>query len=683
MAGLEDKVDRLANALERMLDQGRFSGGGGTGGGGGGAANNGINSFNSGLNQTITSVSNLARGNSNLTTVIGDVTKVFGAFGPVGDLLGKTFGNISNELIQMNQSMMASSRYGMGFSQNLGLFTEQLAKAGIGQQQWVNLLQNNAKYLQGSASSAEQAANLFLTQSQALMKEGTVIQARLAGIDLSEFQDELIISTNMLKFNSIQSERTQKVLQDSVIQTTIEIDNMSRITGKSRQEIQKGIDNTMKSNTMQLAMMAMSAEELARYKVQAASINQYGEPVAKLFAEMSANRGNIVNKETGATAAALETIAPQAARALRELSTETDAERRKQLQIEFEFRMAEAAADKDRMKQFVALAERGEPGVKEIVQTLIQGQAIIGANLNALEAGGGTRAGFEAQRAEILRKAGLERRPGEEGATPGNQVSVAINAAEAGVKTIAAGLATGVNDLNTAAGKQLLELQLSNTYLQAFNTKAVTPEHISNLVKDAIGYSGRPTTPGSPGEPSAETKREFNIRNDANTPIHVQGTVRIDPTSPVTRQAFGSKDTFGDWFNGPSNLLSFMNEQGPEAVVPKGKIGEFINDMIAQSPGMLSGLQGSLRNSMAENNPTIAIQKAFEQFSSSINIPSTVSPSGSSSAINGSIVETKTTSDLHDAIEKLNSKMDKLITAVEDGANANVKAVKSRGNLIA
>jgi hypothetical protein len=212
---------------------------------------------------------------------------------------------------------------------------------------------------------------------------------------------------------------------------------------------------------------------------------------------------------------------------------------------------------------------------------------------------------------------------------------------------------------------------------------AVSPAKIKSLIEEAVGYSGRSTLPGSPGEPSAETKRQFNIRNDANSPIHVQGTVRIDPTSPVTKQAFGSKDTFGDWFGGPNNLLSFMNERGPEAVVPMEKVGEFMNDMVAKNPGMLSGLQGSLRNAMSENNPTVAIQKAFEQFSSSINIPSTISSSGTSSAINGSIVESKSTSDLHEAIEKLNSKMDKLITAVEDGANANVKAVKSRGNLIA
>ena len=296
MGVLEDKVDRLATALERMLDQGSFSGGarGGTTGSGGGT--NPYQSLTTFSTNFVSSAGGLVQGTGTLKSVIGDVTKVIGAFGPVGDMIGKITGSVADNLIQMNQNMLASSKYGMGFSQNIGLFTAELGKAGIGQQQWVQLLQNNSKYIGGSALSAQASADAFVKSSQLLMENGTVVQARLAGIDLSEFQDELLISTNMLKFNSIQSLATQEGLKNSVIQTVIEIDNMSRITGKSRQEIQKGVDATMKSNTMQLAMLAMSGEELTRYKQSAVTMNQYGTDVANMFAEMSANKGHIVSK---------------------------------------------------------------------------------------------------------------------------------------------------------------------------------------------------------------------------------------------------------------------------------------------------------------------------------------------------------------------------------------------------
>ena len=679
MGVLEDKVDRLATALERMLDQGSFSGGarGGTTGSGGGT--NPYQSLTTFSTNFVSSAGGLVQGTGTLKSVIGDVTKVIGAFGPVGDMIGKITGSVADNLIQMNQNMLASSKYGMGFSQNIGVFTAELGKAGIGQQQWVQLLQNNSKYIGGSALSAQASADAFVKSSQLLMENGTVVQARLAGIDLSEFQDELLISTNMLKFNSIQSLATQEGLKNSVIQTVIEIDNMSRITGKSRQEIQKGVDATMKSNTMQLAMLAMSGEELTRYKQSAVTMNQYGTDVANMFAEMSANKGNIVSKGGTETQAALNLISPQAAAIARQLSTESNAERRAQLEVEFRYRMAEATNDKVKMDRMVALAENGDPGIRQAVATLVQGNQILAADKAKLAAGGGTAEGFLAQEAKTRAQAGKEKSPLTEGATPGNQLSVALNAAEAGVKSIAAGLAQGTKSVMDVAGKELFEAKLKEVYLKAFDTKIIAPETLERIFKETINYSGQNTSGTRPGLKPNELVQQLPNINTGN-PLPITGTVRIDPTA-VPGKATGSKDTTGSWFEnfglGSLNML-----HGREAVVPEGKINEFINDMVAQSPGMLAGLQGSLRNAASENN-TASIQKAIEKLTASMNVPATISAASSPNPVNGTIIESKTTSDLHEALEKLNTKMEKLITAVEDGSSANVKAVKSRGNLIA
>jgi hypothetical protein len=680
MAGLEDRVERLTQTLERMLDQGSFSGGARSGTGGASSGANpyqGITNFST---QFVNSAGGLVQGTGDLKSVIGDVTKVIGAFGPVGDMLGRITESVSDNLMQMNRNMMESSKFGMNFGQNLGLFTQELALAGIGQKQWVTMLQNNSKYLGGSAESAQAAATMFVNTSQKLVKEGAVIQARLAGIDLSEFQDQLLMSTNMLKFNSLSSDATQKLLKDSVISTTLEIDNMARITGKSRQEIQKGVDAQMRTNTMQIAMLSMSADELTRYQKTAVTMNQYGQPLANLFAEMSANKGNVVSKEGNQTVAAVNLISAGAGDLLRRISTETNEERRKQLTDEFRFRMAEATNDKEKMRLLQARAEQGDPVLKEAIATFVQGQNLISGDNRLMEVGGGTMEGYLAQRADADAKRKKELSPLTEGATPGNQVSVAIQAAEAAVKSISAGLAQGTKDLIDVAGKELYEAQMSNVYLKAFAIEKYSPAAVENMFKEAVNYSGKDTSGTKPGLKPNELVQQLPY-NTAN-PLPVTGTVRIDPTA-IPGKATGSKDVTGSWFEnfglGSLNML-----HGKEAVVPEGKMAEFINDMVAQSPGMLAGLQGSLRNAASENN-SASIQRALEQFTSAINVPSTISPvSNTNSMANaGTIVETKSTSDLLASIEKLNTKMDKLITAVEDGSNANVKAVKSRGNLIA
>jgi hypothetical protein len=676
---LEDRVDRLTQTLERMLDQGRFSGGTNTVGNTTGPTGNPYAAASAGITGFVNSAGRFAQGGATFATVMDDVTKVMGAFGPVGQMMGSITGAVATNLVQMNQNLMASSKFGMGFSQNLGVFTEELAKAGIGQKQWVDMLQSNSKYIGGSALNAKASADAFLASSQALMTEGAVINARLAGIDLSEFQDELLVSTNMLKFNSISSDATQKLLKDSVVQTVIEIDNMSRITGKSRQEIQKGVDATMKSNTMQLAMLAMGGEELTRYKKSAVTMNQFGTDVANLFAEMSANKGNVVSKAGTETQAALAMLAPEAAAIAKQLSTETNSERRAQLELEFRYRMAEATKDEKKMQAMVALAEKGDPGIKQAVSTLVQSNVILAADKARIEKGGGSREGFlrlaETDRAQQAKELDPRNNP-----TVGNQASVALNAAEAATKTISAGLASGAKAMLDEAGKKMVDANLSDTYLKAFNVKALEVENLKNMLNGVIGNTAKSTAPGT--NPLSQTLSEkLKINSSLAEPVHVTGTVRIDPTAPP--QAAGSKDTFGSWFGKDWGGGGLSILHGKEAVVPEGKMVEFINDMVAQAPGMLSGLQGSLRNSVAENNPTASLERAMQQFTSSINIPSTVSPATSPTAINGAIMETKTTSDLLTSIEKLNTKMDKLITAVEDSGNANVKAVKSRGNLIA
>jgi hypothetical protein len=474
-----------------------------------------------------------------------------------------------------------------------------------------------------------------------------------------------------MKFQNIASPQTQKTLQESIVQTVIEMDNMSRITGKSRQEIQKGIDQQTQSNTMRLARMAMSAEQLKRYEASLPSISVYGKTVADLFTEMSGNRGNVVSREGGEIVAGLEQIAPGVTSLMKQLSTEQDAATRKALETRIQFELSKGAADEEKMQNFTARANSNDPASRRMVSILTEGEAMFGAGKSFFAKSDGSYKAYEILQQETIDKAKAAKENVGEKAGAGAQISQLINAGEAAMKATSAALSQGLRDLNDKTGKQLVDTKLSADYLKILTLQKIGPDELAAKLKEK-GYTGQDTT----DKTNAPKGKEFEWNKSNPLPVTV-----IDPTAP--KQAEGSKNTFGSWFGKDwgSGGLSMLH--GKEAVVPEGKLGEFINDMVAQAPGMLNGLQGSLRNSIAETNPTAALERAMQQFTSSMNVPSTVSPANSPTAINGSIMETKTTSDLHTAIEKLNTKMDKLITAVEDSGNANVKAVKSRGNLIA
>lgn len=672
---LEDRVDRLTQTLERMLDQGGFSGGTRQQGPGVGSSGSNDNSgmMTRGLNNTLTSLGQVAQGNYTLASGISDVTKVMGIFGTAGSVVAGITSTVANNMIQMNQHLMSSAKFGMTFGQDIGTFTNELGKAGIGQQQWVQLLQNNSKYLSGSASSAQEAGQLFLRQSQALMQNEDVLRARITGIDLSEFQDQLLQSTNLMKFQGIETHKTQKALQESVVNTTIEIDNMSRITAKSRQEIQKGVDQQTQSNTMRIARMAMSAEQLGRYNASLPVITQYGKTFADVFTEMSGNRGNIVSKEGGEIAGAIEQIAPGVTSLMRQLSTETNATTRKELESRIQFELSRGAADEEKMAQFVARANAGDPVSRKMVEILTQGEGMFGAGKEFFVKSGGDFTAFKGQQKELFDAAKKNREQIGEDAGKGAQLSQLINGGEAAMKAISAGLSGGIKAVADKAGEQLVQNKLAADYLKILSIpKAISPDELKAKLAE-VGYTGQDTT----DKTQAPKGKEFDWNKSNPLPVTV-----IDPTAS---QAAGSKDTFGSWFGKDWGTGGMSMLHGKEAVVPEGKMAEFINDMVAQTPGMLNGLQGSLRNSVAESNPSASIERALQQFTSAINVPSTISSANNPNATvtSGTIIESKTTSDLHEAIEKLNTKMDKLITAVEDGSSANVRAVKSKGNLIA
>ena len=674
---LEDRVERLTNALERMLDQGSFSNGqrqGGVGGTSGGSTDN-AGRLTRGTNDLLSSGANLVKGNYNLLSAVGDVTKVLGIFGGVGQAVAGITGKVASELVEMNQNLMMSSKFGINFSQNLGMFTETLGAAGIGQQQWIRLLESNSRYLAGSGTTAQQAANLFLDASTQLMNEPGVLAARIAGIGVEEFQDQLLISTNLLKFQGLESERVQQLLIQTTQQTTIELDNMARITGRSRQEIQKGIDKQLQSDTMAIAKMAMDEKELAMLNASLPVMTQYGSVMGDLFTEISANRGNIVSKEGGAQAAALEVLAPGIVSTMRQLAEETDPLRRKELEERVMYEMSRGAANKENLRALTALARSGDETARNILKTVREGEAMLGAGSQFIKQSDGTFASFQKNLGEITARAKTERDTLEGEQPPGAQLSQVINAAEAATKAISAGLSMGIREVADKAGEQLAQNKLQADYLKILTIQKFDPANLEKML-EGVGISRE------------DLGNRANAPNIPGMPWTRENPLPVREMDPRTREvgSIGANDGVpraDKWFeNFGAGTKLFTH--GEEAILRPQDVPAFIKDMIAQDPGLLAGLQGNLRNGATENSPQVAIQRAMQQFTSSINVPATVSPVTSSTTASGTMIgDSKTTTDLHTALEKLNTKMDKLITAVEDSGNANVKAVKSRTNLIA
>ena len=154
-------------------------------------------------------------------------------------------------------------------------------------------------------------------------------------------------------------------------------------------------------------------------------------------------------------------------------------------------------------------------------------------------------------------------------------------------------------------------------------------------------------------------------------------SLNIDGKS-ITKQAAGSKDTFGGWFNGPSDLITQMNEGGmKEAVVPQAKLGEFMSDMNKQlgnnsgmNFGQINSNMGNMLNGMLSNIKTTVSSAETDSTGHQAPKPSTSPipvPTGGNAA---------TMTDLREQLIQLNKGMMQLISHSADQVNVSEKQVR-------
>lgn len=619
-------------------------------------------------NNFIGAVGQMTTGTYNLTNAIGTVSQVMGIFGPVGRVFGEGFQGASQYLVEMNNNLIATSQSGQNFNNNLGLFTEMTGLAGISQQDYVKMVQQNSQILAGTGVSANMIGQTFLKNAEEIRKDSTVFRSLI--LDPSLFQDYnhgLMRSTDLLRNYDQRETSTRKMMIDSTIIATTEIDNMSRITGRSRQELQKTVDTQMQSRTMEIAKYAMSAEELARYQQSSSAFSALGNKYNDLFTEVSANQGNIVSQEGNVTAGALERIAPGVTQTMRELAVETDAQRRKELEAEIQYRIAQGTQDRESMQNLVANAKSGNEVARAAIDILIEGKGAIGASTNMLRDAGGDFAKFRTELAKVPTVTQSEKEKalsgtGLEGGA--STTSQAINFTGEAIKTVSGGVSMGMNALNKVGGEQLVELKLNNAINQARFARdfAMTPDKIGAFLKENVGYTGVNTSkPADSNKPNLpEFKRSLGSIGSNDMP-------KVDKW-------------FEDFGAGRIGQLD-----GIETVLRKQDVPAFIKDQLATNPGILQGLAGGIRS----------LEQATSQASSNVDLKSlvtTLEKIGTTTSVSAATPKSSTSvyGDVNDATTELikvmnlvNTNIVALKTAVEDGTHRNVRAVKGQGNALA
>ncbi len=636
-----------------------------------------------GITNTGNALGKVSTGAFKLDDAIKVVSDTFGIFGGVGQKLGAVFGGTLTHVKEMNDAMIQSGRYGVTFSQNLFDYTGRLATAGISFDNFNKLLGGAGKQINGLGVHAQQSADLFLANSAALMRSNAVMTAGLMGIGITEFQDQLVITTDLFKNMDRTRIDVNKRIQESTIEATIEIDNMARVTGRSRQEIQKDIDQAQQSRLVQIAKMSMTPDQLANFNKTSAFLTSLGPGVSDMYVQLMKFK-NFVTPEAREFAAAMNLAMPGFEAKFREMSASNDAKEQERLMTDIKMMLGEANADERRQNMLAILATMPNNAVARQFTEMFAGKGasqISSYGQMYRESGGDPEKFRELSESQgQLRKAIAEnvlslKQEGKSGA----MISQMLLGLERAMMSGQTAVGTYIANFSKAADKQLEGLDPKTLFNEIMNLQNLSPEALEAIAKKMISYTGVDVDNTPPDQRGGRDNPRYGTPQD---PMHVTVTnTRLNVTSDK-KEYGGSLSQMGStkvskWFE-DFGAGTILEAHGRESVVREDQSLAFAMDTLRDS-GILPNMAAGLRSAVSATSGTDTGEFIRELSNVISTLPQQIK-----------MPELKLPSELNednkilsDVLERLNTKMDRLISAVEDGSKGTVKAVKNQGNLIA
>lgn len=145
--------------------------------------------------------------------------------------------------------------------------------------------------------------------------------------------------------------------------------------------------------------------------------------------------------------------------------------------------------------------------------------------------------------------------------------------------------------------------------------------------------------------------------------------------------ASGTKAVLGDWFGSDFGQGMLAELHGKEAVVPEGKINEFMSDMQQQLMGNIGGNAGSINERMqqviSQSLESISSSDFTKQTQNAYTPPETTQREEQPSVSSGQV----TLKDINEQLTKLNTVMVKLVTNTTEMVNTSTKQYRATKEL--
>lgn len=433
-------------------------GGGGAGGGGGGASGGGFSggAVVGAASGVIDVFGKLATGTASAKDMLGVATNVISSFGGAGQIAGKALGTFGGAVLDVNNTLKETGKYGVSFGQNLGEANKAILQAQLTMPEFQDMVRSSGKSFAGLAGGQNESAKAFLGLAKEMQGTTVAQDLKAAGMSSQELNESLLLtSRNSFRVN-MEDAASRKEAVSAALSMANEMNKVADLTGKSRKQQEDEIRRIQERADIEAAVLLKQKTDPNFGKNMDAAtqaLSRFGPKVQELLAEEAT--GGARSEDAIKTKAALGTAAEAVAeygRALESGNAERIAEAKKAAET--------AIAERVGSEEFLKAAKVTQGNVLnmgDLVHGSFQYQKNLAAEQEELAKQGKT-ATKEAAEASLAAKAEARARgekideKGKPVKDEGAVLGRTINQMENLGKVVGGTMAEGFNTLNKSLG---------------------------------------------------------------------------------------------------------------------------------------------------------------------------------------------------------------------------------------
>jgi hypothetical protein len=308
MATTEEQL--LASSLEtnRLLrggGGGGYSGGGGSSGSGmgGSISSAALSGLNSAAQSAVVGLGRLSSGTATAGDALGVFSSAIKALPEIGGTLGKIVQTLGEGVINVNNTMKETGKYGVTMGQNIGEFNSAVLGARMTMPEFQEQIRKNSLAISGLGSTMDRAAANYLTFTKGLQESKFVEQMKLAGVTAQEVSEIGLASLANKRGVDMSTKQAQQDAMTAAIELAAQMNETSRITGKSREAMQSEVKARSESAVIKASIALLGPEAQAQYTNMTAKLQGLGSSVTDVADEITS--GGIRTKEGAAKLAAM------------------------------------------------------------------------------------------------------------------------------------------------------------------------------------------------------------------------------------------------------------------------------------------------------------------------------------------------------------------------------------------